>query len=277
MDITGSSAGEAGPSQPFFKPNTTIDFLFVNETGDSSAYRVGARHDIRSHIRKHCARHFKQKHKIGQKKVAKGQKWIPLASQNPGHSTSEFPLQDEGSQSTLLERPWLASFDIDRLAHNNGVPYRDYSTISDHPEAIGQPVALKSFPELRDTDDSESNEPNTEGDLGSYCKTCRAQLHSPIGLTKQAQANDRRMIMTRRVWRTPLELSPVEILGAGRVDPFLTYPVEKPDHSLHELMDLGKPPDPDVLPVTSTSASPQRFSLKLTTHSYQSHGTRTHS
>ena len=33
-----------------------------------------------------------------------------------------------------------------------------------------------------------------------------------------------------------MELYPIEILGAGRVDPFLSYPVEKPDRTLHEVI-----------------------------------------
>jgi hypothetical protein len=46
--------------------------------------------------------------------------------------------------------------------------------------------------------------------------------------------------MKRQGFEGELKLSPLEILGAGRVDPFLSYPVEKPESSLHELMDFGK-------------------------------------
>jgi hypothetical protein len=122
MDISGPSTDKAGLSQPFCKPNATIDFLFVNESGDSPAYRVGDRHDIRSHVRKHIARHFKQKHKTGQKKAAKEPKWTQLASKDPGHSASEFPLQDDDCPSALLERQELASSDVNPLAYSKLTP-----------------------------------------------------------------------------------------------------------------------------------------------------------
>jgi hypothetical protein len=47
--------------------------------------------------------------------------------------------------------------------------------------------------------------------------------------------------MKRQGLRRPSEMSPLEVLGAGRVDPFLSYPVEDADKSLHEVMDLSKP------------------------------------
>jgi hypothetical protein len=241
MDISRSSTDEVGPSRPFSRPNATIDFLFVNESSDLPAYRVGNRQDIRSHVRRHAARHFKQKHKTGQKKVAKERKWALLASRDPDHFASELALHHEDCPSALSEQTWLASSDPDPLAYSKGLPFEDDPTI---PEVIGvnPPSAMKAFPELRDTDDLVLNEPNIEGDLGYYCKSCGAQLHSPIGLTTRVHANGGRMIKTGQVWK----LSPVEILGAGRVDPFLSYPVEKPDRYLHELIDLGKSPDLDV-------------------------------
>jgi hypothetical protein len=130
--------------------------------------------------------------------------------------------------------------------HTVSLLREDKSVTSDHLEAISSPLALKSSLELLDTDDSESNEPIMQGDVGHYCQTCRSQLHSPISPTNRVEANDGRMIMTRQVWKSALELSPIEILRAGRVDPFLSYPIEKPDRSLHELIDLGKSPDPYV-------------------------------
>jgi len=37
-----------------------------------------------------------------------------------------------------------------------------------------------------------------------------------------------------------LRPDPVEVLGAGRIDPFLSLPVDNADNSLHELIDYGK-------------------------------------
>jgi hypothetical protein len=49
-----------------------------------------------------------------------------------------------------------------------------------------------------------------------------------------------------------LELSPVEVLGAGRVDPFLSLPVEKSDRAMHEALDHRKWPDIHILPFITT-------------------------
>lgn len=45
----------------------------------------------------------------------------------------------------------------------------------------------------------------------------------------------------REKWHGSLP-SPREILGAGRVDPFFTYPIQTLDRDVHELMDIGKHP-----------------------------------
>jgi hypothetical protein len=59
------------------------------------------------------------------------------------------------------------------------------------------------------------------------------------------------MRRTRHAWQAftdALELNPIEILGASRVDPFSSYPVEWPDRALHEALDHGKSPELHVLP-----------------------------
>ncbi|KAE9381124.1 hypothetical protein N431DRAFT_320644 [Stipitochalara longipes BDJ] len=44
--------------------------------------------------------------------------------------------------------------------------------------------------------------------------------------------------MAKHTSQPRLGLSPIGILGAGRVDPFLSYPVENPGRYLHEIVDL---------------------------------------
>lgn len=49
-------------------------FLFVNETTSSPAFKHGGRQDIRSHVRKHVAKRFRQNHKGGKAVREEGSK-----------------------------------------------------------------------------------------------------------------------------------------------------------------------------------------------------------
>jgi hypothetical protein len=178
-------------------------FLFVNESSDLPPHSVGTRHDIRSHVRRYTTRQIK----TGRKKVATERKLAPRGPRDLGHLTPEFVL------------------------HYHDFPCEYLPAISSHSEGIGGNLLLtsKDFPELRDTDDSI---------FRYYCKTCGAQLHSPIDLTKRV--HDGHVNMAKHTRQLPLGLNPVEILGAGRVDPFLSYPLENPGRYLHEIIDLGE-------------------------------------
>ena len=46
-------------------------------------------------------------------------------------------------------------------------------------------------------------------------------------------------VVARDLTRQAPSLSPLELLGSGRVDPFSSYPVELSDRVVHELMDFG--------------------------------------
>jgi len=57
----------------------------------------------------------------------------------------------------------------------------------------------------------------------------------------RAREKSQKMILEKRRLHRLLEPSPLEILGASRIDPFLSYPIDNPDRSLPELMDYGEP------------------------------------
>jgi len=180
----------------------TTDFLFVDESSELQGYKVGYRHDIRSHIRKHSVKRFKEKQKTGQKQQAIAGKQTPLKSQKLGHDTSE-PLPQEAELSSL-----------DALLETADIH-------------AGNALELHA----------------QQGDTGSCHNTCSdscAKRCSRIGQALQP--------MDTRAWRKhALNQSPVELLGSGRIDPFLSYPVEKPDRALHGLMDFCKSLDLSAL------------------------------
>jgi hypothetical protein len=74
-----------------------------------------------------------------------------------------------------------------------------------------------------------------------FCPTCGSHISS----TKREEIERRGTIaLARRISsnRPFFNHSPVESLASGRVDPFLSYPVEKSTPQLHELIDHGMYP-----------------------------------
>ncbi|KAG4431731.1 hypothetical protein IFR05_012786 [Cadophora sp. M221] len=69
-----------------------------------------------------------------------------------------------------------------------------------------------------------------------YCKACGSYVNSSF--PQSPPANEKHMHMPNQMWRALLRLSPREVLGSGRVDPFLTS-AETSDATTHELMDLA--------------------------------------
>lgn len=181
-------------------------FLFVNESINLPPRRIGHSHDIRSHVRRHTARQVK----TVQKKAETERKLAPRLPKDLEHSTFEL-----------------------MLCHRD-LRYEDLPAISPHLDGTGVNLLLasKDFDELQNTDDALSR---------YYCKTCGAQLHSPNDLTKRVHAGQ--LHMAEKIARLPLALNPVELLGAGRVDPFLSYPVDNPGRYIHEMIDLGELPN----------------------------------
>jgi hypothetical protein len=210
MNNSGTSGDIAGPLRLLNIQNPTTDFLFVNQTSNSLAYKAGDCQFIRSHVRKHAARHLRQNHSKhkGRKKVATERQCRPPVSRGSGQYTSEYLIHDANCPTAHLNRSWL-------------------SWLS----------SQDSDPGLR--------RPDINSGIGSYCKACGSQSNV---LIRQRTPENKELMRSPRQSRQALtdallELSPVEVLGAGRVDPFSSCPVEKPDRAMHEALDHRKSPD----------------------------------
>ncbi|KAE9373670.1 hypothetical protein N431DRAFT_465948 [Stipitochalara longipes BDJ] len=175
------------------KSDDTTSFLFVNETVQSTEYKVGHRPAIRSHVRRHATKHSKPKNKpernerrIAARTSRVSQQRQSLVWQNDTHDAFHSP-------------------DCETCSIESGS-----STTNDH---------------------SEPTELDCPQDLGLYCKACHAQLDTTAPNTGTVVLKKQRLMQQSK-------LSPLEILGSGRSDPFSTYPVENPNGSLHQLMDF---------------------------------------
>jgi hypothetical protein len=246
--VLGSSTDEAGPLQPF-TPNLTTAFFFVNETIDSPAYKVGHRQDIRSHLRKEVVRQFKQRHKSGGRGDAAQPKWRRLASQEVGKDVSMDPAGSESCPSCLFKKPSLSFAKVNAPQTIPDLPDTEQSAVTAESVLLDCKASAIQFAITpTPTDLIQASQPDLHGEPAYvckacgghiYCKACGEEVNSP-NVSQKANQVPGNANTERRGFRRLLKPSPLEILGADRVDPFLSYPVEKPDRSLHELMDFSK-------------------------------------
>lgn len=229
---------EVIPSPPSkFGPS---NFLFVNGTSDTPSYRPGKRHDIRAHVRKHNSKQFRQTHKTAQQRPTTRPKYAPLTTRGLESDASSYlePNRDFPAPKTRLrfsnrDSGFLSLSRASTLIKLNESPYR----------TTPHSVVTKT---LRPSE--------LQGDLTTYCKACGQPLSRPE-FKQRYLSKDGSLVPGTSMWKIPLKPSPVEVLGAGRVDPFSSLPMEKPSRYSIELMDHGACNLPPKR--TSYSRSPQ--------------------
>jgi hypothetical protein len=160
------------------------DFLFVNETGPSTEFKVGYRPDIRSHVRKHVAREFKQKHKNARRieEADSDRQWQPLLPQAVVQGHLRDPIR---------------------------VPYCG--------------IIPMQFIPSRVTESSDATEPVCDRDSRLYGKACKQEFRCP-NINHCLNRKSRTIVLNKQELKNQPNPSPLEILGAGRSDPFSTYP-----------------------------------------------------
>jgi hypothetical protein len=210
--VISSSLSTSGPS----------NFLFVNETSDSPSYKPGKRHDVRSYVRNHSLKQFRETHKTARKRATTRPKYTPLTTRSL-----------ESDASCYLEHNRDYASPKTRLRFST----RD----SGSPSEVSTPIKLNESP-YRTILPSEvvgTPEPGgLQGDLTTYCKACGQPLGRPE-FKQRYLSKDRSLIPRRPMLEIPFKLSPVEALGAGRIDPFSSLPMDKPNRQSLELIDHG--------------------------------------
>ena len=213
----------------------------MNSTGDSVAFRVGNRSEIRSHVRKGVSKRFRQKPSAGQRKLAAQPILKDSVPYNAELDNSEESSPIEDFPSSHLESTRLERTGRENLPLSTAPPLRELPILpKKYDSIIFNAWAEDSITELTDISSPQATVLcHCSHGSSASCKTCSGTLKSRK-LGQRAQRRSGSVLIRRRGFDGQLKLSPLELLGAGRVDPFWSYPVENADNSLHELMDFGK-------------------------------------
>lgn len=230
-------------------PIIKTTFLFVNKTTSSSqAFKIGGRQDIRSHVRKHVANRFRHNHKDGRAVNAKESKVVryPLIAPQAFAQSEYSNIQHCEHDLQLTSSAWQpGSGYLWRIATaTNFIKPKEFSasaSSSDPPGGTEQ-SDVKYMPPTSTENRVYSSSNILGGDtvhdeLRFFCPTCGSHISSAKRdeiEQKGAIAVARRAAMGRTFDR-----SLAESLASGRVDPFMSYPVDKPTPQLHELIDHG--------------------------------------
>ena len=212
-------------------------FMFVNETASVKSHKPGRRGDIRSHVRRHIVKQSKQNQKRFQRDEGEGARYIAIAPLGviDGPSIGTETLQ-RGRRSNLI------TSDIgDELGKHREVQFSDDSVPLEDTTYDPQQFNIS-----RGASSVESSvywtpisaQDSMQGTFQAYCLVCGTAHRFTQNRTRSK--DDGEVLDGQLVRKDFFKPSPLALLGAGRVDPFLCYPVEKPKRYLHELIDHGK-------------------------------------
>jgi hypothetical protein len=202
-------------------PAETSSFLFVNETGGATSYKQGTRREVRAHVRKVNAKKFGITHKGPRKPAERLPKYAPLTTKGADSGASTDAEHDGNCSSNALKIGRGLSTDSSPLSGS-----RSLIEIIDSPSSTtAQSTELETPPP-----------PEYQREQTSYCKACGALLNRS-NLKQRWPSKDQRLISTKSTNAKP---DLVGILGAGRLDPFSTLPMEEPSLYSQELLDHGK-------------------------------------
>ena len=207
--------------------NRTPDVVWVDEASDSAETKTKNRHRIRSQARNHVLRTSEQTKAKGKTRALTRSSLAPRelkssADISPPHSVS-CPEVEEST----IEGPTGARIAIcnDFKAHNLAPRGHEESIFCGPVQEETQGLAEATAP------------PPTTAQNGKLCKNSSG---SQILLGTPKLKKPECKFTTRGINWNPLPPSPVGILGAGKWDPFLTYPIDiADDPSLHKILDLG--------------------------------------
>jgi len=207
-------------------------FLFVNESTPIRGFKAGRRPGVQSHIRKHVLKNYKKGQMRSQQKATQMQRLSPLAPLQVRSADGRLGDTQELSERGLLDAD-LGSEDFSGLSTSektqlefktsdctfNLSPERDPSCSGNH---VSSPLDF-----LQHSPQAEQSQ--------TYCLHCGTSNSS-----NNTELSEYYQSLIQRKHKSSDLCSPVELLGSGRVDPFLSYPIENIDRPVHELMDHGK-------------------------------------
>jgi hypothetical protein len=225
--VPGTSNDEEGAStvSSLFDTPEPPTFLFVNESSDAPQYKQGNRHDVRSHVRKHAAKQFGITHKAPRKRAPALPKYVPLTTQSLNSGSSKDLAHDRNCPASV---PPTARHEF---------PARSDSLSEAQTLAEIDESRHDTAPHSADSETPELREP--QRDIETYCRACGQPLNRPK-LKPRNLSKDGSLVARRPRGKTMLKSNPLQALGAGRIDPFSSLPMDEPNSYSQELMDHGK-------------------------------------
>jgi hypothetical protein len=195
-------------------PAEQSTFLFVNETGGAASYKQGNRRDVRAHVRKVAAKQFGITHKVPRKRAEALPKYVPLAIKGEDGETSKEVEHDRSCSSNIAKT-------------RQEPPAR--------PDPVSAARALTEITKSPYTPATDGQSAERQLNLTSCCKACGAPLNR-TKLKQRLLSKEKYLISAKATSEKP---NLVRRLGAGRVDPFSTLPMEETSLYSQELLDHG--------------------------------------
>jgi hypothetical protein len=208
------------------------NFQFVTET-PARGLQPGQRFYVRSHVMKYYRRnqrHLKEVETSG----------VP-GTRSKKHATIVRPMlvDDEGSGEQIQ----LQADTLTLGMSGSGLPQRLKSWPSLENSDRSRPVDFRSKSLMRGSRENVSYSSSSKQDSIYKATQLRCLYCGAFQTASPRIDGERAMYQTAItgavIWRK--KSSPLEPIGAGRVDPFRSYPVDETSPCLHELMDHGKP------------------------------------
>ncbi|KAE9364172.1 hypothetical protein N431DRAFT_563560 [Stipitochalara longipes BDJ] len=190
----------------------TSGFMFVNESSDAPMYKSGNRRDVRAHVRKVVSRQFGLTHKTSGQRAERSPKYAPLTMKAaaPAIAPNANYHQDCSKCASTIDQASLPTTTTLIEITESRVKTTSRTIVTQ----ISHPVG---------------NQPPSS----SYCHACgqplRRQLHNKIRSTKESN------LVSPNGQRK--KSNPVGLLGAGRVDPFSSLPMDETGQFSQELLD----------------------------------------
>jgi hypothetical protein len=243
MELSGDAGGVEDGQWPAEGPVATSQldkpdspgsskFLFVHMTGASAAYKHGNRPAIRSHVRTtaHAGRDTREARQMTRLEKRRIRPTNPPLG--PQLHESHCPANLTVALSPRSSLPFLNPGD-DILALGTKELHAGQQALPGVTTVLNpSPFALVGDSLI---DDIRSVSGQRKVSV-TYCKTCGRLLGGGSPLMQAFQRID---AAKRHLSRKSTNPSPVEILGAGRVDPFASYPMQ-PNDKVNELLDHRK-------------------------------------
>ncbi len=215
-------------------------FHFVNEVAPILGLKPSQRQSIRSHVMK--------QYKQNQRRSKQGEKGNGRGTRGEGRTTRGIqhaaisrlePVGDREfeTDSTAPLEPWATGTgkgcsSADRQHDNisKPSPFRDSIDVSKQLCIGSIPLALRRVNSLMRAESSQRN--FTHEALHSRCALCGARQSASN--RNEQRGKDPMMTAAKLLWGAS---SLLQSLGAGRVDPFQSYPVDDSYPRVNELMD----------------------------------------